>query len=235
MKKIPLVLLIIAFGSTLSTYSAKAVDINKVISRFNLESKLNQRSKTIEESINSLGTDLKDGINAVKSEIDNEISKYKDIIGRGEQIADLVTKNHSISKGEVAKSVWNNLSVREQVRDVLGETGQTKTQQENKQALESVKQTEQMAFDAQTERITQEIAKKQIEATASQTAVLQLIQSTLQEQKELEATGNVVLSDISTQINNQRQQQLEEREAIRNAISANSSYRTKLRSYGVSR
>lgn len=235
MKKIPLILLIIAFSSILYATSAKAVDVNKLISRFNLESKINQRRETIENSINSLSTDLTDGVNAVKTEVHSQISKYKDLIGISEQIADIVTQNNSSTTGEVAQSRWYQLATREQTRDVLGVGGQTETEQQNTLASKALEQSKQVAVSAQGDNITQNVMKRIASQNTQNTTVLQLIQSTIQEQKQLTATGNVLLGDISTQLTNQKHQQLQQQEAIRSVISANSGYRTKLRGNGIPR
>lgn len=204
--------------------------------------------QSLQQPIQNLSRDLNQGITSITGEVQSQInttqsqikqiktkiistSGFPDLIGVGQEIKNIlsavptsVLSVDATIQGENGERTWRRDFTVKQADKHLGMEGQWQNKQENVKAQNSLDISTQNAQAAQSDYITQEIAKKQVLQIAQLTSLTQQTFSALQQQNQLTATGNVNLSDISNTLSlEQRREQLQSQGRI-NAIFSNTVY-----------
>lgn len=194
--------------------------------------KLDQTRSHLQQTINSLESDLKQGVKTVLAE--NVFTTEEEIVQKIlSRLKDSILDTNPKLKAQMAKQEWQKLYTREQTKSFLGTTGQELMQAEQELSLFSSQNSGTQAQAAQGDLITQNVMKRVAIQNAQNTNLLKLVQTSVQRQNQLTATSNLSLSGISRYLQNRDTQQLAEQKAIRNVLYQNSRLRSKLWDYGL--
>lgn len=194
--------------------------------------KLEQTRSHLQQTINSLESDLKQGVKTVLTE--NVFTTEEEIVEKIlARLADTILDTNPKLKAQMAKQEWQKLYTREQTKSLLGTTGQKLMQAEQELSLFSSQNSVTQAQAAQGDLITQNVMKRVAIQNAQNTNLLKLVQTSVQRQNQLTATSNLTLNSISRHLQNRDTQQLAEQKAIRNVLHTNSRLRSKLWNYGL--
>lgn len=225
---------------------------NNIFQQFNFIQEYDKLQQSVQQSlqqpIQNLSSDLNQGITSITGEVQSQINAaqsqiaqiiaktvgalgFPDLTGTGQEIKNTlsavptsVLSVDATIQAENGERIWRRDFTVKQADKLLGVEGQQQSKQERVKAQNSVDISTQNAQAAQSDYITQEIAKKQVLQIAELTSLTQQSFSALQQQNQLTAIGNVNLSDISNTLSlEQRRQQLQTQGRI-NAIFSNTVY-----------
>jgi hypothetical protein len=191
-------------------------------------SKLRQ---TIQQPVQNLTTDFTQGVTKLSQEIQSQVNQttgnlgIPDLLRKGWEIEQTITaaktsvfQINSHLQGRNSKQLLHQEFTTQQAGQFLSLEGQQKIRQEREEAKSAVDISTISASAAQNDHITQEIMKRIATQNTQTTKVLQLVQTSLQEQNKITTIANVNLADISQNLSTeQKRTQLEEQGRI-NAV-----------------
>ncbi len=244
---------VIASCSLLSLPSANAQNISNLINGNgflrNIEELRSQTNQKLQDIVGELtnrwskvpgeiSTKIQAGVETqIQSKIDDFIGDLglPDLIKAGDKIEETISSvNTDISqlnpvvKGKHARSELHRTYTLKQVEGVIGVEGQKIMKQKSEVTQAAADISVQKAESAQGDYITQDIMKKIAAQNAQNSTILKIMQSSLQEQKQLTATANVNLTDISQSLAIERLRRQKEEQGSVNAIYQNAVFSDQL-------